>query len=43
MIRVRIREGDKLDKILVHTLAPGVKSGSVVTTPEATTRKATLM
>jgi hypothetical protein len=41
MILVRIREGDKLDKILVQTPAPGVKSGSAVTALGPTTRGAT--
>jgi hypothetical protein len=42
MILVRIREGDKLDKILVQTLAPGVKFSLAVTAPRPTTRRATL-
>jgi hypothetical protein len=41
MILVRTRDWDKLDKILVQTLAPGVKSGSAVTAPGPTTRGAT--
>jgi hypothetical protein len=41
MILVRIREGDKLDKISVQILTPGVKSGSAVTAPGSTTRGAT--
>jgi hypothetical protein len=41
MILVRIRERDKFDKILVQILAPGVKSGSVVTAPGHTARGVT--
>jgi hypothetical protein len=42
MILVRIREGDKLDKIMVQILMPGVKSGSAVTAPSHTARRMTL-
>jgi hypothetical protein len=41
MILVRIREGDKLDKIRVQILVPGVKSGSAVTAPDHTACGAT--
>jgi hypothetical protein len=41
MIRVRILEGDKQDKILVQILTPEVKSGSAVTAPNHTARGAT--
>jgi hypothetical protein len=41
MILVRIQEGDKLDKILVQILAPGVKSGLAVTVPGHTANGAT--
>jgi hypothetical protein len=42
MILVRIREGDKLDKILVRILAPGVKSNSTITVPGHIAHGATL-
>jgi hypothetical protein len=43
MILVRIRDGDKFEKISAQILAPGVKSGLAVTAPGHIARGVTLV